>query len=370
MLKLIAILLCFSLIVSAQGTPVASAGAIYQAALQQGIAYIIPNAGQSVINKKATINWRNIIIEFVAVASMNAVTSGITGLIAMNAKWIAGLSIAHFTFDQFGVPLLKSEAPTPSNLAPVLAINGAMAPSSTSCVENTIYAQPRVLPSHPRGVRRLKNQAFPSIGPIRVNGLDITFAPQLVWVQKDATGGTLKEFEIFDVIACIPAGVVLAEPINLRKTLEEPPSKTYLIPPPENEPIWMDPPKFDGPSGPYLSLTALPEPEFQQDMSELGIHVVSMPTKVRYEAGALEYNKLGRASIQAGHYQVAIEELNQAVNEDPQCALCYNALGYVYLLTQQPTKAITALNMAIEINKNYVDALHMRTIAQSRLKAN
>lgn len=194
--------LILTLTLSAQTLSI-SGGAVYQTALSNGIQYISPSSGQAILNQKAGLNWKNIILEAAGIGSIAAVTSGLSGLVAISKPVLAGLAVGHVVYDQFGQPLLQTAAPNPGAISPVLQVNSTLSPTLTSCIENSIFASA----VEGQAVKKMKKGMLLRNYNNSVGGLSVTFAPQGVQVLKNAAGSTIKQFIVVDVLVCIPTPV-------------------------------------------------------------------------------------------------------------------------------------------------------------------
>lgn len=176
-------------------TPVIPAGLIYQAATQTGVQYIDPISGQAILSQRAALNWHNVATQVFGDASIGLLTAGLAGVIHMPVSAETALGAFHAYYDHTIAPLVAAGAPSPTAIAPVLPMNGTVAPSSTQCVENSIYA--------------VYNKSAAPVGPVLVGGLNVTFTPQGAVVLKNSAGQRIKGFEIVNVLACLPVAVVL-----------------------------------------------------------------------------------------------------------------------------------------------------------------
>jgi hypothetical protein len=193
----IAFLLLFSLLMGTRGLQgqAVPAGLIYQAAIEGGIDYLSPQVGQAIINQKAALNWKVIAAHMLTDGSIGVLTAGLTGVIHMSTVWKTALVAGHEFADKEAVPLLQAGAPNPNDIPPVLAMNGSMNPSPSACVENSIYAS---------NAKRLKAV---------INGIVVTFSPQLGQVMRHIDGSKLKQVQALDVLACVPGITVLPPPV-------------------------------------------------------------------------------------------------------------------------------------------------------------
>ncbi len=80
---------------------------------------------------------------------------------------------------------------------------------------------------------------------------------------------------------------------------------------------------------------------------------------------AEEHNGLGIALIDDGQYEQAIEEFNQAIELDPNCATAYNNRAYAYIRKGQWDLAIADCNKAIELDPNQAAPYNNRAHAYS-----
>ena len=82
---------------------------------------------------------------------------------------------------------------------------------------------------------------------------------------------------------------------------------------------------------------------------------------------ASEHNRRGRELLQQGHYREAMEELTEAIREQPDFSLAYNARGFAHYLARDYRQALADLDQAILLNPNYRNAYQIRS--QSRKAA-
>src|SRR5271170_7258120 len=186
---LIALVLCVPLM--AQTTPGVAAGLVYQAALESGISYIEPSAGQAIINQRVALNWNTIAGQVFSDGSIGVLMAGLAGVIHLSVPVEIGLASFHAFYDHTVAPLIAEGVPTPSSIAPVLPMNGTMTPTATACAEASMYA--------------LWAKGAHVVGPVMVGGLIVTYAPQGVAVLRNISGARIKSVQVVDVVACLPA---------------------------------------------------------------------------------------------------------------------------------------------------------------------
>jgi hypothetical protein len=209
----ILLLLLFVLPVIAQNPPVAvPAGQIYQAALTVGINYISPQAGQAIVNQKSLLNWKTIAGEVLSDGSIGVLTGGLAGVISIGKVTEVSLAAFHAFYDHSIAPIIAEGEPNPNNIPPVLAMNGTVSPSASTCAEYSMYATP------PGGTAKtamklLKSgQIRASAGNVNVGGLTVSFTLQGVQVLKNISGGSISQFVVYDVLACLSTPSVPTSP--------------------------------------------------------------------------------------------------------------------------------------------------------------
>jgi Tfp pilus assembly protein PilF len=85
-----------------------------------------------------------------------------------------------------------------------------------------------------------------------------------------------------------------------------------------------------------------------------------IPDKARKELDA------GMRALEANSLPEAQAHLEKAISDYPQYARAYNALGVVYMRTNQPDKGRAAFEKAVAIDNNFVEALN--NLAKVRIK--
>ena len=73
------------------------------------------------------------------------------------------------------------------------------------------------------------------------------------------------------------------------------------------------------------------------------------------------------AFSQSEKYPEALQELDQAIQIDPNVAHTYNARGYVYLRQHDYPHALADFNDAIRLQPNYPNAYMNRSVARKAL---
>jgi hypothetical protein len=265
MKKLFAVLALLPALLCAQTTPIVPAGLIFQAAAARGIQYIQPTAAQSIINKKAAINWHNLILNAVGVASMGTVTAGVTGLVHMSTAVLGAFAVGHTIYDAYGAPLLQAEAPNPNDIAPPLQLTGTVAPSAGACAEYSMFASGfaqigSVVAKHRRFAAASSTALVSNLStPSNVGGLLVTFTPQGVQVLRDISGGLIAQFEVVDVVACAPA---------LPVVVASAPAQQFIPPPVNFQPQPMPPTFAPGSIMPAQpDIQPAPMPRLQGDIA-------------------------------------------------------------------------------------------------------
>jgi tetratricopeptide (TPR) repeat protein len=79
---------------------------------------------------------------------------------------------------------------------------------------------------------------------------------------------------------------------------------------------------------------------------------------------APDHHQRGRELLSQGHLREAIEELSEAIREQPGLSLAYNARGFAHYLSRDYRQAVVDLDEAIRLNPNYRNAYQIRS--QSR----
>jgi len=95
--------------------------------------------------------------------------------------------------------------------------------------------------------------------------------------------------------------------------------------------------------------------------------VVATPApvaKATTSGTAEQHHQRGRDLIQQKKYREAIEELSEALRQQPELALAYNARGYAYALLRDFPHAIADYDAAIRINPKYINAYQNRRAAR------
>ena len=77
--------------------------------------------------------------------------------------------------------------------------------------------------------------------------------------------------------------------------------------------------------------------------------------RARQDSALMHYD-IGVGALADNNFSKAISELEIAVQEDPQNARGYHALGSAYLAAQQTDRAIVAFRRAVELNPRLSDA--------------
>ena len=176
-------------------------GAIYEAAVGAGISYISPATGAQVLDQKAGLNWKSLVNGAASTGTITAVIAGLTKVIAMSTPWTVGLSMAHLAWDSWGSGVLAIAAPNPGTIVQSLIQPNQATTLNGSCVEGSMFAQ-------------IVKGAKP-IGPLNVDGVAVTFSPQGVAVLVNASGSKIKDFGVYDVLAC-PWTVPPPAPVQMR----------------------------------------------------------------------------------------------------------------------------------------------------------
>jgi tetratricopeptide (TPR) repeat protein len=94
--------------------------------------------------------------------------------------------------------------------------------------------------------------------------------------------------------------------------------------------------------------------------------VRSAPTKVDPAAqkSAADHNTRGRELLNQRKFHEAIEELNEAIRQQPDFALAYNARGFAYYLMHDYPPALADFDQAIRLNPKYPNAYLNRSRAR------
>ena len=187
-------------------------GHIYQAALANGIVYTMPTEGAQILDQKAGLNWKSILLTILTDGSLDAAVGGITGIVKMPVSLITALAVGHGFIDKEGPAFLTIAAPNPAAvLASVLPINGSMTVTPTTCADGVIFASsvPGTTTAgvstrlKAAAVRKAKANAVEGT-TVMVDGVVVSFSPQAVGVLVNAAGSQIDQFIIVDVLACPP----------------------------------------------------------------------------------------------------------------------------------------------------------------------
>jgi tetratricopeptide (TPR) repeat protein len=79
--------------------------------------------------------------------------------------------------------------------------------------------------------------------------------------------------------------------------------------------------------------------------------------------------KAGRALLDDGHYQAAIDVLSKAIAQNPSDAIAYNSRGFAYLKTSEYEKALSDFDAALRLKPDYTNASVNRKTAAAKLPA-
>lgn len=362
--------------------PGVPSGLIYQVAIANGFQPISPLSGQAIINERAAVNWKTIAGQVLADGSIGLLTGGLAGVIHLSTPVMIGLASGHAFYDHSVAPILAAAAPNPGDIPPVLQVTGSLAPTSSTCTENSMYVTP--------------SKNLRSVGPIVAYGLSLSFSVQSPQVLKNAAGSIIKRFQVVEVLACPvqTASAVRADMEPMRPPL-----------PPVNAPATPgSAPAHVGGGGGTTDGFILINPSFTtqndsapvRDWQSLPLRVASIDYPlpvVTYEStdttisdfptvtactGCIEItNRVlesrslesqGRYLNQVAEYRGAIIKLTRAVQADPSLATAWNALGFARLMLGENAAAVDALDHAIALRVNYSNAKQIRSIALSRLK--
>lgn len=396
-LELLAVSVCAA-ICSAQ-TPVMTmsvpAGAIYQAAVMNGIDYINPTTGQDILNKKASLNWKTIAGEVLAEGSIGVVTGGLSGVLHIPTGALIGLSVGHSYYDRSIAPIIAGAAPSPANIAPVLQMTGSMAPSINACVENSLYASSMGNISAKMALSKKKKAVAPTniASPVftMVGGLQVSFVGQGVAVLKDLSGSAIDQFMVVDVVACIPQ--VTLNPMMLHsESIHINPdalsSNVTLTPNVNNHFITINTADNIIPvvtSEDFKSITQPVSQSFNNGIDKqihealeraTNLPVVEQAVSQSYNPVSVSFtsnisdpktaeilNQKGRALIASGNYQAAIVKLQEAVTLDPNSKTALNALGFALHLAHNDKDAVVAYDRAIALDASYANAKLNRSMS-------
>jgi tetratricopeptide (TPR) repeat protein len=79
---------------------------------------------------------------------------------------------------------------------------------------------------------------------------------------------------------------------------------------------------------------------------------------------AREHHDRGRELLNKGRYRDSIEELSEAIQQQPDFGVAYNARGFAYFMLRQYSRALTDLDEAIRLNPQYQNAYQNRSHAR------
>ncbi len=386
------------------------AGAIYQAAVANGIDYINPTTGQDILNKRASLNWKTVAGQVASEGSIGVITGGLSGIFHITTGALIGLSVGHSYYDRSIAPIIAGAAPSPSAIAPVLQMGGSMAPSATACVENSLYASSvsNISAKMMLSKKRKATAPTPIANPVfaMVGGLSISFSPQGVGVLRDLSGATIDQFMVIDVLACVPqvtnvttpAAMVMPTTIHVNpdaidKGFTERPITISMDAPiakaAELASIHVDASPAD-PTMPSSPVQSVQLPQSFNNGIDKQIHETleritrfpDMPsvTVPFYKPVAVSFsqpvsdpktaeilNQKGRALIAAGNYSAAVVQLQKAVSLDQYNKQAFNALGFGLHLIHNDTDAVVAYNRAIQLDSNYKNAIVNRSVSLKAL---
>lgn len=196
--------------------PSISAVALYQAAAQNGIAYIPPVSGQAIINEKSSLNWKNVVLGGASNATIGTAVAGMSKVITLSNPVIIGLTVAYVAYVTWVAPLLSKAAPNPNDIPPVLQIGSSMSSGS----ENSIYASS--VGGVPASTMVKMAKKGTRLAPIStfINGMLVTYQVQGIQVMKNAAGGKIKQFIIVDVLVGTPLSPAAVLKTELKDGLE------------------------------------------------------------------------------------------------------------------------------------------------------
>lgn len=399
-IKLLAVGLC-AVMCGAQ-TPVMTmsvpAGAIYQAAVMNGIDYINPTTGQDILNKKASLNWKTIAGQVLAEGSIGVVTGGLSGVLHIPTGALIGLTVGHSYYDRSIAPIIAGAAPSPANIAPVLQMTGAMAPSVNACVENSMYASSVNNIPAKLAISKKKKLTAPTVvaNPVfaMVSGLNVSFSPQGLAVLKDLSGAAIDQFMVIDVLACVPQvtlnpAMLHSESIHINpdaiSNVSLTSMETHAI---DNRLITITAADKIYPvvtSEDFKSITQPVTQSFNNGIDkqihetlERATHLpvveqvaspVYQPVTVSFSQPVSDpktaelLNQKGRLLIASGNYSEAVTQLKKAVSLDPNSKTALNALGFSLHLSHNDKDAVMAYDRAIALDASYANAKLNRSIS-------
>lgn len=116
------------------------AGAVYQTLVRNGVSPIRPASAKALFNRTVALNWRNLLLEAAADASIGIPVLGQSGVIKMSAKWVVAILAGHAVIDSLSGQV-RSHIPDPSPVLSSLLDPGevlAFAGSVTGCRESSV----------------------------------------------------------------------------------------------------------------------------------------------------------------------------------------------------------------------------------------
>jgi hypothetical protein len=124
---------------SPSGLPIPS-GVVYQTLVRNGISPIRPESAKALFNRTVALNWRNLVLEGAADASIGIPVLGQSGVIKMTTKWVVAILAGHAVIDSLSNQA-RAHMPDPSPVLSSLLDPGdvlTFAGAATGCHESSV----------------------------------------------------------------------------------------------------------------------------------------------------------------------------------------------------------------------------------------
>lgn len=108
------------------------------------------------------------------------------------------------------------------------------------------------------------------------------------------------------------------------------------------------------------------QPQFVETVAAVERVLVAEPPRPTLDqsSSASDHHRRGRELLQQGQYREAVEELSEAIRQQPDSSLAYNARGFAHYMARNYKQALEDLDEAIRLNPKYQNAYRNRS--QSR----